>query len=141
MNIEEANNLISQICNFNKIFFEEHLGIRWELPSLTILDHTDLDALQRGNQSHRSAANKKSQLITKIKELVKGSDEWKMLQILFEKMPSRMNYLMDEDLPDIMELCEMSERGKKLAQLDNVFTVSKTSSSLYHIFRLFMNQF
>lgn len=123
MNLEEANHLLSQICFFNKIFFEEHLGIRWEPPALQCLVDANLVALQNSTKSQPKvlSTDKKSE-----RNNADGWENWNMLdhEQVFEVMNSSMGYLMDKDLPEILELCKMTEDEKKLIQLDNVFSVS-----------------
>lgn len=123
MNLEEANDLLTQICAFNKIFFEEHLGIRWELPNLQCLVDSNLESLQRSDKSHpnRNAVVKK-----KNDDRIDGKENKKMLQLAFEVIRGSMSYLMDTDLPEIVQLCDMTDRETKLAQLDNVFSVSRS---------------
>lgn len=125
-NIEEAKSLMSKICGFNKIFFEEHLGIRWQPPDLKILADSNLDALQ-------------GLKIPQVRPFKKASDNdgkqhkgkvffekknWKMFQRVFETISESMGYLMDKDLPEVLALREMSPEERNLVHIDNVFSVS-----------------
>lgn len=127
MNIEEGNNLLSQICGFNAIFFEEHLGIRWEQPDLECLVNSNLATLKvsKKPQSMRSRIhNVKNQNIGDVN----GLENRKLLQLVFEAMSSSMGYLMDKELPEILELCKMTDDEKKLAQIANIFSVSRNNN-------------
>lgn len=125
MNLEEANNSLSQICLFNKIFFEEHLGIRWELPDFKILADSNSEALQRSIKLHPEVLTADNEKKLNDDTVINGTEDWKMLQRVFETIRGSMGYLMDGDLPEIFELCDMTDEEKKLAQLDNVFSVSR----------------
>lgn len=127
MNIEEANHLLSQICGFNKIFFEEHLGIRWELPDFRSLVDSNVAVLQKSEMSMN-----KSMLSIRNEQKgngdnVNGTENPKLFQHVFEAMSAGMGYLMDKDLPEVLELCEMMDKDKKMSliKLDNVFSVSQ----------------
>lgn len=122
MHVEEANGLLSQICMFNKIFFEEHLGIRWEQPDLKKITDSNFELLQ-GSELRLQASNIENEM-TKDGESVKLKENWKMFQRIVETISESMGYLMDSDLPEVLALCGVTPEERKLAQLDNVFSVS-----------------
>lgn len=124
MNLEEAHNSLSQICLFNKIFFEDHLGIRWELPDFKILADSNSEALQRSIKHHPEIVTADSEK-KNDDTVINGTENWKLLQRVLETIRGSMGYLMDGDLREIFELCDMTDEDKKLAQLDNVFSVSR----------------
>ncbi|XP_037026905.1 dynein regulatory complex protein 1 homolog [Bradysia coprophila] len=120
MNLEEANDLLSQICAFNKIFFKEHLGIRWELPDLNNLVDSNLESLQMSGKSPRSGStdSEEAQITRNLTEKY----DWKLIQNVFETIVGSMNYMIDKDLPKVFQLCNMTPEEQKIAQLANIFS-------------------
>ncbi len=123
MNVEEANDLLSQIFAYNKIFFEEHLGIRLEIPDLKLLVDSNLESLQRNEEHQQLKVSHDANKNKGENENFNEKENWKMLQHVFETISGSMGYLMDKDLPAVLELSNMTCKEKKLAQLDNVFSV------------------
>lgn len=123
MNLEEANNLLSQICALNKLFFEEHLGIRWELPDLNILMDSNLENLQISSRIQHSIT--RDDVEKEASRNINEKDDWKFIQNVFETIVSSMDYMIDEDLPKVFELCNMTQEEQKIAQLANIFSVSR----------------
>ncbi|KAG4075673.1 hypothetical protein HA402_003498 [Bradysia odoriphaga] len=134
MNIEEANDLLSQICAFNKIFFEEHLGIRWELPDLNNLVDSNFESLQMSAKPKRSVSIDSEE--KQINRSVNERYDWKLIQNVFETIAGSMDYMIDKDLTKVFELCNMSPEEQKIAQLANVFSAVglENSNSLTKFF-------
>lgn len=121
MNFEEADELLTQICTFNKIFFEEHLGIRWSPPDLNILRDSNLESLQMTSKARLSVSrdSEEKQLTRNVNE----RDNWKLIRSAFETIVESMDYMID-DLPRVFELCEMTPAEQMITQIANIFSVS-----------------
>lgn len=126
MNLEEADNLLSQIFAFNKIFFEEHLGIRWELPDLNILMDSNLKSLQMNDKQEVSISRENE--AKGSTQNVNEKDDWGLIRNAFETIISSMDYMIDTDLPKVFELCNMTPEEEKITRLANIFSVSRTQN-------------